>query len=226
MRIRRRRRNFLPLIITLIVILGVFSIVYYTMKTSLKNTPVYSADRVLYIMRNGDKYAFILVNSNEESVKVLYSEKGIYDPQNGKYLKGDPVDDYAFFKDVFGLSIPQWRYVDLSGRELSKFSKSLIGKEVNSLGELVRSLKRRSGFFDVFLVGKVVKSLSGKSNLDNSALLKLLDSLRRYDLDERTVKGITKNPVIIEIDGEKSQERIYIDSREKEGIREFLGVKE
>lgn len=225
MRIRRRRRNFFPLIITVLVILGVFSLVYYTMKTSLKNSPVYSADKVLYIMRNGDNYAFVLVNSSMESVKVLYSVKDLYDPQTGRYLKGDPVDDYAFFKDVFRVDTPQWRYVDLSGGELSKFSKALVGRDAKSLGDLIRALKRRGGFFDVFIVGKVVKSLSGASNLDNSALLKLLDSLRKYDLDERTVKGITKEPVIIEIEGEGNQKRLYIDAREKDGIMEFLGVK-
>ncbi len=226
MRIKRRRRNFFPLIITLLVVLGVFSIVYYTMKTSLKNSPIYSADKVLYIMRNNDNYAFLLVDSNLESVKVLYSVKDLYDPETGKYLRGDPIDDYAFFKDVFKVDTPQWRYVDLSNGELAKFSKALTGREAKSLGDLIRSLKRRSGIFDVFIVGKVVKSLSGKSNLDNSALLKLLDSLRKYDLDERTIKGITKKPVLIEIEGEGSQKRLYIDMREKDGIKEFLGVKE
>ncbi len=224
MRIRRKRRNFAPLIVTILVVLGVFSIVYYTMRMSLKNSPVYSAEKVLYIMRNGDDYAFILLNSRMESVKVLYAEKGLYDPQTGKYLKGDPIDDYAFFKDVFDIDIPQWRYVDLSGKNLEKFSKSLLGKDVQNLGDLIRGLKRRRGFFDVFIVGKVVRSLSGNSNLDNSALLKLLDSLRKYDLDERTVKGITRNPITVEIEGVGSYKRLYIDEREKEGIKEFLGV--
>ncbi len=225
MRIRRKRRNFAPLIITILVVLGVFSIVYYTMRTSLRNSPVYSANEVLYIMKNGNDYAFVLVNSGMESVKVLYAERGLYDPQTGKYLKGDPVDDYAFFKDVFGMDIPQWRYVDLSGKNLERFSKSLLGKDVKNLGDLIRSLKRRGGFFDVFIVGRVVKSLSGNSNLDNSALLKLLDSLRKYDLDERTVKGITKSPITVEIEGVGSYKRLYIDEREKNGIKEFLGVK-
>ncbi len=224
MRIRRKRRNFAPLITTILVVLGVFSIIYYTMRTSLRNSPVYSANEVLYIMKNGNDYAFVLVNSGMESVKVLYAERGLYDPQTGKYLKGDPVDDYAFFKDVFGMDIPQWRYVDLSGKNLERFSKSLLGKDVKNLGDLIRSLKRRGGFFDVFIVGRVVKSLSGNSNLDNSALLKLLDSLRKYDLDERTVKGITKSPITVEIEGVGSYKRLYIDEREKNGIKEFLGV--
>lgn len=225
MRIRRKRRNFVPLVVTILVVLGVLAIVYYTMRTSLKNSPVYSANRVLYIMKNEDRYAFVLVDSNTESVKVLYAEKGLYDPQTGKYLKGDPVDDYAFFKEVFKLNVPQWRYVDLSGKNLKEFSKDLLGKRVDSLGDLIRGLKRREGFFDVFIVGKVVKSLSDDSNLDNSALLKLLDSLRKYDLDERTVKGITKSPITVEIEGLGSFKRLYIDEREKDGIREFLGVK-
>ena len=40
------------------------------------------------------------------------------------------------------------------------------------------------------------------------------------------MKGITKKPVVIEIEGEENQKRLYIDAREKDGIKEFLGVKE
>ncbi len=225
MRIRRRRKNFLPLFMALLVVIAVFALVYYTMSTSLKNSPIYSADKVLYIIKRDASVAFVLVNSNEESVKVLYTEANLYDPETGKQLNQDPIEDYAFFKDVFETGTTQWRYLDLGGNEFSKFSKELTGKETRSIGDLLRALKKRGGFFDIFVVGKVVKSLSEKSNLDNSALLKLLDSLRKYDLDERTVRGITKNPIKVKIEGDGEYERIYIDSREKEGIREFLGIK-
>jgi hypothetical protein len=68
--------------------------------------------------------------------------------------------------------------------------------------------------------------MSSSSNLDNSALLKLLDALRKYDLDERTIKGTTSKPVVISIEGEGEYKRMYIDAREKASIKEFLGAKE
>ncbi len=224
MRIGRRRRNYTPLVIGLLVVLGILGLVYYVMSSSLKNSPVYTADKVLYIMAYDDGYAFVLVDSNRESVKVVYAKKGLYDPKSGAYLEGDPVEDYAFFKDVFGVSTPQWRFVDLRDGELSKFSRAVLGRNVRNVGELLRGMKKRNGFFDVFLVGRITKSLTGNSNLDNSSLLKLLDSMRKFDLDERVVKGITKSPVEVEIEGEGKFKRIYIDSREREDLREFLGV--
>ena len=224
MRIGRRRRNYTPLVIGLLVVLGILGLVYYVTSSSLKSSPVYTADKVLYIMAYDGGYAFVLVDSARESVKVVYAKEGLYDPQSGAYLEGDPVEDYAFFKDAFGISTPQWRFIDLRDGKLSEFAKAVLGRNSESVGELLRSMKKRSGLFDVFLVGRITKSLSGSSNLDNSSLLKLLDSLRKYDLDERSVKGITESPVEVEIEGEGSFKRIYIDSREKESLRDFFGI--
>jgi hypothetical protein len=226
MRLGRRRKNYAPIVIILLVAVGVFALVYYIMGSSLRNSPVYVTNKVLYIVKDNENYAFILVNSDDESVKVVYTVENLYDPESGKTLNSDPVENYSFFKDVFGVSTTQWRFVDLSGDELGQFAKVLLGKRVNSLGDLLRSLKRRRGFFDIFLVGKVTKSMSNSSNLDNSALLKLLDSLRKYDLDERTIKGITAKPVTVKIEGEGEYKRMYIDAREKTSVREFLGAKE
>ena len=87
-------------------------------------------------------------------------------------------------------------------------------------------MKKRSGFFDIFLVGRVTKEISDRSNLDNSSLLKLLEAMRSYDLDERVVRGITSKPVLVKIEGEGEYERMYLDSREKRSVREFLGVRD
>ncbi len=226
MRIGRRRRNYTPVILTVLVAFGIFALVYYVMGSSLRSSPVYSARKVLYVIKRGSEFAFVLIDSDSESVKILYTSENLYDPETGMTLDRDPVENYAFFKDVFGVSTNQWRFLDLSGEELKKFSRAILGREVSSIRELLRGMKKRGGFFDIFIVGKVTKEISDRSNLDNSSLLKLLEAMRNYDLDERVVRGITSKPVVVKIEGEGEHERMYLDSREKRSVREFLGVRD
>ncbi len=217
----RRKRNLVILLV--VVVVAVLVGIYYTFKSSVVSSPVYSSRRVLYALERDGEYYFVVVFSDKKMVKILKANGDLYDPDTRKCLCEDSKEAVGFFEKVFSFSPDFSFYLDLSGENLEKFSKLVLGKaRVEKLEDLIRALAdRRRNPLDVFKVGSMAREMRFFSSMDGPALLKLLDSLSKYGVDEDEIKGMAKEPLKITVSG-KTFERIYITSDEKKRISEEL----
>ena len=230
MRVRRRRSRFWGIFFAvLIVALAIFALFGYIIDRRVRTSPEYTAKKLLFVLKQDGNYSVVYIDSSKGSVRVVnFKDKEfLYDPQTGLTLTDSNMEkDIIFFKEVFGISSDYSYYLDLTGGNVLKFSREVLGRNVKDLFDLVNAMRLRKGnLFDSIRVNGLASKFRLFSNITGPALLKLMDAMSSYVVSEYSeVDTLTDHPVKIVVGKEKEKvlKRLYLTEESKEKIRSFL----
>ncbi len=229
---RRKKRSVAFIVIIVVIVLAIIAGIFgYVLERRVRSSPEYLAQKVAYLFRHGDDYAFVYVDSTKNVVKILNLEnkKYLYDPKTKELLNGENLEnDFVFFRKVFDVDANYSFYINLDGGNILKFSRVVLGTNAETLKDLLKALRmRKRNFFDFLKVDAMANELRFFSNLTGPAILKIFDSLGSYMVSEmREIDTLTKNPVEIIIGREKEKiiKRLYLKEEAIIKVKEFLGT--
>jgi len=226
----RRKKNYTGIILGILAIIVIIGVLFgYMMDRRLKSSPEYMADMLVYVFRRDGDYAYVLVNSSKNEIKIVYmkNKRYLYDPQTKAYLSGEERnEDLGFFDKVFNINADYEYYIDLDGGNIVKFSSALLSRKIENLKDLINSLRtRKQNVLDAFKVDSMARSFRVFSNLTSPAILKFINSMATYVVSEMDeIPTVTNHPVKIIVGKDKKKEfyRLYISREGKEKVIKFL----
>jgi len=222
---RKTKRRSVRFYVTIAVLLAVITAAIYftTFFLVVRNSYEFKADKVDYLFydeSSGKYYLVRFVSSSKLGYIIEFPPQAFYAPTMRAFDPDNLEATLIVIEDMLSLSKDASFYASVGEK-----AKKLLGELGGFRNGFVETLNALSGrgvkFFDYLKAQKYAETFKPRTNLTGPAFLKLLDRLNASGMQKFEIKGLTKRPIVIEVDTKK-YERIYLDESSVKQVKNIL----
>lgn len=211
------------LIVILVLVVG--AAYFYFKITAIRNSEVFLAKKIDYLIYvNDDNPFYVLVRNKKDNGTVVLElpEYLVLEPLE-KSLTGDSLNETKKMIDSWlGISSDEYYYWETDQDALKELA-SEFGLSANNYQELLDGLSRRGlTFFDYWKLGNYINAIrkhDSNSNLSKAGLAAMLERLSQGSLKFVKVSTITRYPIEVRTSLSTSPvKKLYVEEESLENL--------